>query len=143
MRMFLFVAMLAIAVASRPIMGAGDAVSSLSQVKLFAFGGIGIAGTPSPGQTLFQQVLAGSEPLEHFRTVLKEGTPEARLYALCGLWVLDRAAFADAAASIKADKRTSVQTAAGCMISHQDVSSIARSIEEGRFDHYLSKKRAE
>jgi hypothetical protein len=133
----------ALAFVCMSIQAAGDAAASLAEVKLFAFGGVGFVGTPSPGQKLFEQVMAGPEPLKQFSTILKEGTTEARLYALCGLWALDKAKFAEAAKSMKADKLASAQTAAGCIISLQTVSSIVQEIEQGRFDGYVSKKRAE
>ena len=134
--------MFAIAVASCAILQADDAVASLGQVKMFAFGGIGVAGTPSQGQQLFNRVLDSPDALNHFRGIMKNGTPAGKLYALCGLKALDKAAYGTALATLKTDK-TAVETAAGCMISHQPVASIVKNIEDGHFDHYFSKKRSE
>ena len=135
--------MLAIAVASCAILQADDAVASLGQVKMFAFGGIGVAGTPSQGQQLFNRVLDSPDALKHFNGIMKSGNAAGKLYALCGLKALDKAAYNTALASLKTDKTTTVETAAGCMISHQPVASIVKNIEDGHFDHYFSKKRSE
>lgn len=143
MRNLLYLVIVVIAVASCAILRADDAVASLGHAKLFAFGGIGVAGTKSEGEKLFERVMASPDALTHFRSVLKSGTSEGRLYALCGLRALDKAAFTDSASSMKSDTKTTVQTAAGCMISHQLVSSVVSNIEKGNYDHYLSKKRAE
>lgn len=135
--------MLAIAIASCAILRTDDAVASLAQAKMFAFGGVGVAGTPSDGQLLFNRVMASSDALDHFRGLVKNGDPAGRLYALCGLKALDKDAYAAAASTMMADSGATVEAVAGCQISHPTVPSVVAQIKNGEFDKYLGKKRAE
>lgn len=116
-----------------------DGVESLAKVKSFAFGGVGYAGTISQGESLFRSVLAGHDALAQFRKILSKGTPEAKLYALCGIRALDRDSFASAAAALRAED-PKVETVAGCMISKQSAAGVIKNISSGVYDRYWSKK---
>lgn len=60
-------------------------VGKLSIVKLFAVEPVGYAGTTSEGETLARKILAQENAEIAFQTILKTGTPEAKLYALWAL----------------------------------------------------------
>lgn len=117
----------------------GDAVTSLASVKSFAFGGIGVAGTPSPGEGLFRTVLSHPKALSEFHTILSTGTAEAKLYALCGVRALDPTAFKEAAEPLKKEN-PQVETIGGCMIMKMPAASVVASIAAGNYDLYWKKK---
>src|SRR5215468_6557000 len=56
--------------------------------RRFSFGGVGIAGLTSTGESAFQAVLEGRNAAEIFKVILSPGTnvtEEGKLYALCGI----------------------------------------------------------
>src|SRR5262245_34276007 len=61
------------------------ACQELLEVKVFAFGGVGFAGTISEGENAFRTVAADTDAVQLFKTVLTNGTPAGRLNALCGI----------------------------------------------------------
>ena len=69
----------------------------LVRVREFAFGGVGYGGITSPGECAFRSIIGKSNVLQVLSMVLTNGTPEAKLYALCGIRELAPAAFEDAA----------------------------------------------
>lgn len=109
------------------------AASSLSSIKSFAFGGIGAAGTTSPGEALYRTVLDSSDALAQFRGILASGTSEAKLYALCGIHSLDPASFESAAAPLKKSNPT-VETIGGCIIMKQPAAGVIMNIAKGQYD---------
>lgn len=119
---------------------ASESGDSLVKIKSFAFGGIGVAGTTSQGEKLFHAVLVGDGALTEFRKILAKGTPEAKLYALCGIRALDKASLADASAALQKEN-PEVETIAGCMIMKQRAGPVIRSIIDGRYDYCLQKKK--
>ena len=118
---------------------ASEATASLAKVKSFAFGGIGVAGTPSPSEAHFRTVLAQHNALADFRAVLANGTPEAKLYALCGIRILDPSSFNEAAEPLKKSNPT-VETIGGCIITKVPAAGVITNIAAGRYDAYWKKK---
>jgi len=114
---------------------AGDKAASktLAEIPLFAFGGIGVAGTTSNGEVAFHNVLASENAAADFAQILKTGTPQAQCYALVGLRLKDRAAFDEQIKHFVSSKQE-VQTCAGCMMSKQPMSSVVANIKKGSFD---------
>jgi len=112
----------------------------LIAVKLFAFGGIGIAGQTSQGELAFRAVLKSNNAVEQFRAVLSEGTDAAKLYALCGIRVLDRSAFETEAAALRR-ANPAVTTMSGCMIGHEKAGDVVQEIATGVYDLYLPKSK--
>lgn len=116
-------------------MWAGDkaAAKTLAEIPLFAFGGIGIAGTTSNGEVAFNNVFASENAAADFAQILKTGTAQAQCYALVGLRLKDRATF-DEQVKHFASSKQEVQTCAGCMMSKQPMSSVVANIQNGTFD---------
>ncbi len=112
---------------------------SLAKTHSFAFGGVGVAGTTSPGESLFRQVLTSPNAAAEFHSILATGTPEAKLYALTALHVLEPASFTEAAAPLKKENPT-VETIAGCMVMKQPTAGVITNIAKGRYDLFLDKK---
>jgi len=115
------------------------ATAKLAQVKTFAFGGVGVAGTTSPSEYLFRQVLTGPNATANFHTILTSGTPEAKLYALTALHSLEPASFTESAAPLKKANPT-VETIGGCIIMKLPAASVLTNISKGNYDAYLDKK---
>ncbi len=116
-----------------------DAAASLAKVKSFAFGGIGIAGTPSQSEAHFRTVLEHRNALAEFRDVLATGTPEGKLYALCGIRILDPSSFEAAAEPLKKSNPT-VETIGGCIITKVPASGVITNIAAGRYDVHWKKR---
>jgi hypothetical protein len=60
-------------------------VGKLSIIDVFALGPVGYAGTASEGETLAKKILARENAETAFENILRNGTPEAKLYALWAL----------------------------------------------------------
>ncbi len=60
-------------------------IGKLSTINLFAFEPIGYAATTSEGETLARKLLAREKPEIAFQSILENGYPEAKLYALWAL----------------------------------------------------------
>jgi len=59
-----------------------DPAAKLAEVKMFALGATGLAGTLSEGQLAYQALAADKEALQKFSRLLKKGNPQAQCYAL-------------------------------------------------------------
>jgi hypothetical protein len=119
---------------------ATTAFRTLVRIDAFAFGGIGIVGTISPGEAAFREILAGPHPTADFRTLLEKGNAPARCYALVALHVLDPATFHAAAARFERSD-TPVQTIGGCIISTLPFRSVLANISKGDYDSFVNKSK--
>lgn len=74
--------------------------------------------------------------LEILERVLESATPEAKSYALVGIYNLNRARFEVLASPLRSSE-SRVLIVRGCIISRTTLGSIIRSIEAGTYSHYL------
>lgn len=114
--------------------GASLEVKAFEMVKAaerFSIGGIGVAGTIAPAETALRLIVKAQDGLQQCQTLLKEGTPEGKLYGLLGVKLLDKKAFEAAVTPFLADK-TKVKSASGCELSESTVGAIAKEIVEGK-----------
>jgi hypothetical protein len=109
------------------------AYERLVAAKVFAFGGVGFAGTTSDGEKAFHLMLASTNGLEVLKRVLKEGTREAQMYALCGLRKLSPKEFEAEAERIGAEKAT-VKLMTGCLMFEEPVAKVVERISSGAYD---------
>jgi len=139
----LFLILAALTLSAQSGLGASSASApasafrTLARIDTFAFGGIGVAGTISPGEIAFREILAGPHAVGDFQSLLKKGGPPAQCYALVALHVLEPDAFKDAAAPFKT-AAAPVKTIAGCSISTLPMRSIVANISKGNYDIYLT-----
>jgi hypothetical protein len=112
---------------------AGETPPPLQKVEHFAFGGVGIAGTTSPGEIAFARVLNGKSARTDFVEATEKGTPAAKCYGLVGLRVTDPSAFEQAAQRLAA-RNDEVQTMAGCMMMKESIGAVIASIRKGNYD---------
>jgi hypothetical protein len=115
---------------------AKPAYEQLVTSDFFAFGGVGIADTTSPGQKAFQTILTSTNALELFRSALKEGNPQARMYALAGIRKLAPKTF-DAEAKSALKDNPQIKTMSGCIAREEAAEAVIKRISNGVYDLYL------
>jgi len=101
-----------------------DAVfDRLVKVHMYAFGGVGFAGTISQGEKDYRAILARPTALADFERLFAAGTPEAKAYALVGIHALDPDKFEELSRTVR-DSDPDLQTAQGCILSKKRLSSV-------------------
>ena len=113
------------------------AYKELLAVDYFSFGGVGIGGTTSPGETCFKTIATSPDGLQLFKSALTNGTTESKLYALCGIRKLAPTEFNSAAAPIIA-KNPPVNLMSGCIASSIGSSNVVAQIKNGVFDLFVN-----
>jgi hypothetical protein len=115
-----------------------QACQELITARIFAFGGVGFAGTISQGEKAFRVVFSSTNALELFEGILANGTPAGRLYALCGIRRLAPSRFTALSENVPQGK---VLRMSGCLATEEDVSAVIAAIDRGFFDLYLQPAR--
>ena len=115
---------------------AGSPEERLANVKLFAFGGVGFAGSRSAGEKEYGEVMSRPDRLEILERVFETGTPEAKSYALVGIYNLSRERFAALVSSVQ-DSKLQLFTAQGCILGKTTLGALVRRIQAGEFKHYV------
>jgi len=82
------------------------AIGRLSEVDVFAFGGVGFAGQTSKGEIDFRLVLSQPSPvaLSALEKLYATGNPQARSYALFGIRKIKPSRFKELLTSAEASK---------------------------------------
>ena len=114
------------------------AAHDLAAAKMFAFGGIGVAGTMSEGERNLRAVLQQPDASQQLQGAVAHATPAGKLYILVGLRRCDHAAYQKVFDSL-GRPNDDVEIARGCMISREPFRQLLSEIQEGRFDDYLSR----
>ena len=115
-----------------------SAARDLAAAKLFAFGGVGVAGLMSECERNLRAVLERSDASQQLQGALVHATPAGELYILVGLRRCDRAAYQKIFDSL-ARPNDNVEVARGCMISREPFRQLLSQIQDGRFGDYLSR----
>ncbi|MGB9476601.1 MAG: hypothetical protein WCE87_16170 [Candidatus Udaeobacter sp.] len=115
-----------------------SAPRDLATEKLFAFGGIGVAGLMSQGERNLRTVLQKPDASQQLQGAVADATPAGKLYILVGLRRCDRAAYQKVLDSL-AGPNDNVEVARGCMITREPFRRLVSQIQDGRFDDYLSR----
>ena len=111
----------------------------LEKAGMFALGGIGAAGTMSPGERALRELFQKADAAARMDRLLTNATPAGQLYALLGLRVKDRAAYQRALEKCrKIDAK--VETARGCIVQHESFGDLVKEIERGQYDTFLDRK---
>ena len=113
-----------------------EALKQLEKAPFFPFGGVGIAGSRAPSDTLFLELATDPNNAVLFHSLWKDGNSEARCYALLGFyWLKDPDA--DRFAQHLIFWHVSVATAHGCMVgTKEDVASFVDSLKSGQHIQY-------
>jgi hypothetical protein len=118
------------------VAGSAEALQDLEKISFFPFGGIGVVGSRATGDTLFLQLAKDHNNAGLFHSLWKDGTNEAKCYALLGLyWLKDPDA--DRFAQTFASGHISVSTARGCMVGmREEVAGFVASFKSGEHIRY-------
>jgi hypothetical protein len=116
----------------------GNAEATLRKTGLFAFGGIGIAGTKSEGERALCDLLRVSDVSARFEKLVSDALPAGQLYALLGLRIRDRAAYERALQKLRTTD-AKVQTAHGCILQQESFRDLMKQIEHGDYDGLLAR----
>jgi hypothetical protein len=110
-------------------------VKDLSNIEVFAFGGVGYAGQTSKGEIEFQGIasLPASVALTAFENLYATGNSQAKSYALFGIRKLNPARFKELLKSVHAS-REEVTVMRGCVISTESLRDVAGQIDAGKWD---------
>jgi len=109
----------------------------LSKVSLFSFSGGGYGGTQTDGERDFREILARSTAREDFLKLFEQENPQAKCYALVGIWKLsDRKTFIEFAAPHRRNM-TSVNCAIGTMNYKAPIFGIIETILEDRYKVFI------
>jgi hypothetical protein len=111
------------------------AVEQLASVHTFSFGPTGYAGSIPEREDEFFAILSSRHSSRLFCDLYERGTPEAKLYALCGLHLAHGDFDAYAARFIQ--ETTNVMTQGGCIGSTRDSADAVSAIKQGAIDRYL------
>jgi hypothetical protein len=112
---------------------------SLSNVGSFALGGVGVAGTMSAGENALRALLNQPGAVAQLEGLISSASPAGKLYALLGLRLRDRAAYARALEKSRGVE-AKVETARGCMLSEESFRDLVKEIEKGDYDSFLARE---
>ncbi|MBL9133770.1 MAG: hypothetical protein JNG86_21345 [Verrucomicrobiaceae bacterium] len=111
------------------------AVQQLKSVRIFSLGPVGPSGSIPESVDQFFAILDSRHSSRLFRELYEHGTAEAKVYALCGLW-LTRGGF-DSYAGRFPHEVEKVSTFSSCFRNECAPSEIVNAIREGALDHQL------
>ena len=117
----------------------GQAVlQPLEVAKVFAFGGVGFAGTTSQEELAFKSILVlpSDTAKQRLERLYSSGNPQAMSYALAGMRKLDRKRYAELIASARTSDAT-VHTMSGCIMTNEKLRKIADELDWGKYDPWL------
>jgi hypothetical protein len=113
--------------------------SVLQKTAMFALGGIGVAGTMSDGERALREILKQPDAQARLEALVSNGSTPGKLYALLGLRIRDRAAYARALEKCRT-LDAKVETARGCIISQESFRDLLKEIERGQYDNFLARE---
>jgi len=91
-----------------------DLDGGLESAGTFALGGVGVAGTMSAGERALREVLKQPDAVARLEALLPNASPAGKLYALLGLRIRDRAAYARALEKCRSTDATVATPGAAC-----------------------------
>ena len=115
------------------------AVEQLAGVHTFSLGPVGYGGSIPEGEDQFFVILSSRHSSRLFCDLYERGTPEAKLYALCGLR-LSHGDF-DSYADRFVREVSVVDTQGGCIGSQHSSTEAVAAIRQGVIEQYLPLRR--
>jgi hypothetical protein len=115
------------------------AVEQLAGVHMFSLGPVGIAGSIPEREDQFFVILSSRHSSRLFCDLYEHGTPEAKLYALCGLR-LSHGDF-DGYAGRFVREVSVVDTQGGCIGNQHSSAEAVTAIRQGVIEQYLPLRR--
>lgn len=80
----------------------------------------------------YQEIISSKKPKEIFIHLFEKGNTSGKLYALCGLYKLDRNVYNEL--YIKMDKKEKVYTQFGCVVDEMLVETILSGFSENKYN---------
>jgi hypothetical protein len=113
-------------------------MNRIAIAKVYAFGGIGYAGTTSEGEVDFRIVMAQPPEvaLDAFEKLYATDNPQTKAYALAGIRKLGKGKFEELRLSLRTSG-PQVQIEEGCIISEHSLKEIADRLESGGYDLWI------
>lgn len=111
------------------------AVEKLKNVQTFSFGRVGPRGEVPESVDQFTIILRSRHSSRLFRDLYQRGTPEAKVYALCGLW-FTHGGFDRYAARFPQDVEK-VSTLSSCIGKEYSSGEVVDAIRDGAVDRQL------
>ncbi len=115
------------------------AVEQLASVHIFSFGPTGYAGAIPEREDDFFTIVASRHSSHLFCDLYERGTPEAKLYAICGLHLAP--GDFDTYAARFVQETTNVTTQGGCIGNTIGSAEAVSVIKQGAIDSYLLLRR--
>ncbi|QYY34781.1 hypothetical protein [Ruficoccus sp. ZRK36] len=106
------------------------------QPGFFAFGGIGFAGSTSPGEIKFRQIFLSDDPEAGFRQWFDKGGGVGKAYAMVACYYLDHDRY-DGMKERFRELHLQVPTMTGCIVGSINYEQLTESIEDGRYDEVV------
>lgn len=110
------------------------AFERLTNVGLFAFGGVGFAGATSPGEKDYKVILSRPSAMADFERLYSSGNIMAKCYALVAMRRLSPRRFRELAQPLHNSKEE-VATMHGCIMSREPLGVTINQIESGGYSH--------
>jgi hypothetical protein len=108
------------------------AFERLTNVGLFAFGGVGFAGATSPGEKDYKVILSRPSAMADFERLYSSGNITAKCYALIAMHRLSPRRFRELAQPLR-NSNEKVATMHGCIMSREPLRLIINQIESGSY----------
>ena len=114
----------------------------LAKTEVFAFGGVGFAGTTSQGEKDFRIMLTQSPAaaLDSFERLYAIANAQGRLYALAGIRKLDPNRFKKLMVPIR-DSKEPVRTMSGCIADKRTLGEVVKEIDSGEYDPWVEPRK--
>ena len=105
------------------------AFDRLVKTNMYAFGGVGFAGTVTQGEKDYRTIAARPTAVADFERLFAAGTPEAKAYALVAIHALSPEKFEELSRPLR-DSNIELQTAQGCILSKKRLSSVINGLQQ-------------
>jgi hypothetical protein len=119
-------------------------VQRLLQVKLFAFGGVGIGGRISEGEEAFGAIVRKKEAIRFILAAFEYGSDHAKCYALVALRESSPELFSESIARMRQNPPKEITMMSGCFVLRPSPRKVIAAIEAGSyaawFKHHEEKK---
>lgn len=104
---------------------------------MFAFGGVGIAGRISEGESAFRSLVRKKEAIRHILAAFEYGNEHARCYALVALRESSPGLFRESLARMRKNPPKEIVTMSGCIVSRLEPQRVFDAIERGTFSEWF------
>ena len=113
--------------------GPTDPVSYLIKSECFRIGGVGFGAVTPPEEIALRNLMSHEDNSILLTELFNKAAITGKLYALLGLYYVDRQKFDQLASYLRYDSQM-IDTQGGCIISRGYVKDVVNSIKSGHYD---------